>query len=114
MGGMSTTPVVLTHIAGLRRGHHLTRAAVAEATRLTIEQVRAAMYGIMKQPNPPVETIVRGHSWRVLTGMPAAAEPDPDLFTGRITDRPGQGRTLIIQTPDGDVWLAKRLGRAED
>jgi hypothetical protein len=110
MGGVSTTPKVLTYLSTLAPGAIFDLGQVVEGTGLERQQAQAAIYLIMKRETWPLEVLQRGHTWRNTATAPE--ESDPDAFAGTVVDR--AGGHLIIRDDEGYLYLVKRIGLAED
>ena len=109
MGGASTTPVVVAHLATLESGTVIDRKQLAEATGLDQTQVQAVMYRLAKQDDPPVKVISRGLLWQTLT--PAEDIDDGSAVAFDVIERLGD--SLVLGDGDGGLWLAKRIGRTQ-
>lgn len=79
---------------------------LATETGLDLYQVKTGMYRLVRDQKWPVETIQKGHLWKI--GHQAGAETDPDRASFSVVEH--LGGALVLADPDGGLWLAKRIG----
>lgn len=109
----TVAPIVLEYLIN-HQGQVVTVQAIAEATGLTPQQVGPGMYRIVRDRKWPVETIQQGQMWRVGRDDTDSTQPvaDPGTVTFHKVEQAGD-TVMLLAAPDGALWLAKRIGKAE-
>jgi hypothetical protein len=104
-------PRVIEFISRTEPGQTFTLDDLTDTLELTETSAQTVMYRIVKNQKWPLETVSRGRVWRNLAGPADGQEKaGPQWDVSMIEDMD----TVKVLKIDGFVYVARRIGLAED
>lgn len=105
---------LVAHLATVEAGQTVSVEHLSKVLSLTESQVATGMYRLMRDDRLPVAAMVKGKLWRRLADNTPAPESlkDDSRFHADVVEK--AGGHLILRDQEGYLYLAKRIGLAED